>query len=97
MKAVRRENTAPEIAVRRLLHALGYRYRLHAKELAGKPDIVFRTRRRAIFVHGCFWHGHDCRKGRRPSSRTDYWEAKIQTNVARDADRIGRLRSDGWQ
>lgn len=97
MKAVRREDTAPEIVVRRLLHAQGYRYRLHAKELPGKPDIVFRLRRSAIFVHGCFWHGHSCQKGRRPNSRTEYWGAKIERNMARDADRIERLRLNGWQ
>ncbi|MGO4558259.1 very short patch repair endonuclease [Mesorhizobium sp. 2RAF21] len=96
MSAVRQKNTKPEMAVRRLLHAMGYRYRLHAAELPGKPDIVFRRRRKALFVHGCFWHGHDCAKGHRPASRKEYWDAKIGCNVARDLDRIERLRADGW-
>lgn len=96
MSAVRQKNTKPEMAVRRLLHAMGYRYRLHAAELPGKPDVVFRSRRKAVFINGCFWHGHDCSKGHRPASRSDYWDAKIDRNVARDLDRIERLRTDGW-
>ncbi len=97
MSAVRQKNTKPEMAVRRLLHALGYRYRLHASELPGKPDVVFRKRRKALFVHGCFWHGHHCNRGHRPASQTDYWDAKIDRNVARDLDRIERLRADDWE
>ncbi|TPK88900.1 very short patch repair endonuclease [Mesorhizobium sp. B2-4-17] len=96
MRAVRREDTKPEMAVRGLLHAMGYTYRLHAAELPGKPDVVFRGRRKALFIHGCFWHGHDCGKGRRPASRSEYWDAKIGRNVARDLDRIERLRAGGW-
>ncbi|TIU00670.1 MAG: DNA mismatch endonuclease Vsr [Mesorhizobium sp.] len=96
MSAVRQKNTKPEMAVRRLLHAMGYMYRLHASELPGKPDVVFRKRRKALFVHGCFWHGHNCGRGHRPASRSDYWDAKIDRNVARDLDRIERLRADGW-
>ena len=97
MRAVRQKDTKPEMAVRRLLHVMGYRYRLHAAELPGKPDGIFRRRRKALFVHGCFWHGHDCSRGHRPASRQEYWEAKIDRNVARDLDRIERLRADGWQ
>ena len=72
MQSVKTENTGPELVVRRLLHGMGYRYRLHRRDLAGKPDIVFVSRRKAIFVHGCFWHGHSCPKGRLPKSRLDY-------------------------
>jgi len=97
MRAVGQKNTKPEMAVRRLLHAMGYRYRLHAAELPGRPDVVFRRRRKAVFVNGCFWHGHDCDRGRRPASRKEYWEAKIDRNVARDLDRIERLHTQGWE
>jgi DNA mismatch endonuclease (patch repair protein) len=96
MKAVLRKNTAPEIAVRRLLHAAGYRYRLHVKKLPGSPDIVFSSRRKAIFVHGCFWHGHDCRAGRRPQSNQEYWFPKIARNQERDAAALDALSRSGW-
>jgi len=97
MRAVKSKNTSPEITVRRLLHAQGYRYRLHADELPGKPDIVFRPRKKAIFVHGCFWHGHDCRRGARvPNTNQDYWVAKIQRNVERDKVHRAALDSLGW-
>ncbi|MBZ9654018.1 very short patch repair endonuclease [Phyllobacterium lublinensis] len=87
MSSVKRKNTSPELKVRGLLWNLGFRYRLHAAELPGKPDIVFRKRRKAIFVHGCFWHGHDnelCRKAKRPNSRRDFWDKKLDKNIARD-------------
>lgn len=96
MKAVRRKDTAPEMAVRRLLHAAGYRYRLHVKKLLGSPDIVFPGRKKAIFVHGCFWHGHDCRAGRRPQSRQEYWLPKIARNQERDAVAVNALSRSGW-
>jgi len=96
MKAVRRKDTAPEIAVRRLLHAAGYRYRLHARSLPGSPDIVFPQRRKVIFVHGCFWHGHTCRAGRRPRTRQEYWLPKIARNQQRDAAAITALHDRGW-
>ena len=96
MQAVKSKNTGPELTVRRLLHGMGYRYRLHRKDLPGRPDIVFVSRRKAIFVHGCFWHGHGCSKGRLPKSRLDYWRPKIEGNVARDRTKIDRLRSSGW-
>ena len=97
MQAVGSRDTAPEMAVRRLLHRSGYRYRLHRKDLPGRPDIVFVSRRKAIFVHGCFWHGHDCPKGRLPKSRRDYWVPKLRGNRERDARNADRLRSMGWE
>ena len=96
MRSVRTKNTGPEILVRRKLHALGYRFRLHRKDLPGKPDIVLPVRRKAIFVHGCFWHGHDCPKGRLPKSKLEYWEPKIKANIERDRKRLAELRTLGW-
>jgi DNA mismatch endonuclease (patch repair protein) len=84
------------MAVRSLLHGLGYRFRLHRKELPGTPDIAFLSRRKAIFVHGCFWHGHNCNKGRLPKSRVDYWSAKVTRNKERDAEVVSRLNQLGW-
>src|SRR5690348_10768683 len=84
MASVQQRNTGPEWIVRRLLHSNGHRYRLHSKKLPGKPDIVFGARKKAIFVHGCFWHGHDCAKGRSPKSRLDYWGPKLEANRRRD-------------
>ncbi len=97
MKSVGVANTSPEIAVRRLLHAQGYRFRLHAKRLPGKPDIVFPSRRKVIFVHGCFWHGHGCSKGLPPKSRLDYWLPKIESNKMRDFAKQSELIELGWR
>ena len=97
MASVGQKNTAPEMAVRRLLHGLGYRYGLHRSDLPGRPDLVFAPRHKVVFVHGCFWHGHDCRKGRLPSSRVHYWSQKIDDNRARDARNVGHLQADGWE
>ncbi|RHZ95253.1 DNA mismatch endonuclease Vsr [Cereibacter sphaeroides] len=97
MRAVGTKNTGPELIVRSLLHAKGYRYRLHPRSLPGRPDIVFPARHKAIFVNGCFWHGHDCPKGRLPTSRLDYWGPKIETNVARDRRKLSELEAIGWQ
>jgi len=97
MRAVRRTNTAPEMVVRRLLHSAGYRYRLHAKDLPGSPDIVFPGRKQVIFVHGCFWHGHGCRAGRPPQTRQDYWLPKIARNQERDAAAVDALSQSGWR
>jgi DNA mismatch endonuclease, patch repair protein len=98
MAAVRQKGTKPELAVRTLLHRLGYRFRLHATDLPGKPDIVFRGRKKVIFVHGCFWHGHDCKHGRRqPRSNQAYWSLKIKRNRARDAATTATLASMGWR
>lgn len=96
MSAVRTEDTGPELLVRKLLSAQGYRYRLHRKDLPGRPDIVFPGRRKAVFVHGCFWHGHRCAKGRLPKSRLRYWKPKIAENKKRDARNLAELRRLGW-
>ncbi len=96
MAAVRHKNTGPQMVVRRLLHRRGYRYALHRRDLPGWPDIVFGPRRKVVFVHGCFWHGHDCRKGRLPTSRVAYWSEKIDNNRARDARNVANLKSAGW-
>ena len=98
MRRIKSRNTKPELTVRRLLHSLGYRYRLHAKELPGKPDIVFRGRKKAIFVHGCFWHQHEqCREGRLPGTRPEYWVPKLGRNVERDRSNSAQLVEAGWQ
>lgn len=85
------------MVVRRAAHALGFRYRLHRKDLPGTPDLVFPSLRKAIFVHGCFWHGHDCKKGRLPKSRLSYWAPKIERNMERDANAVNALVENGWQ
>lgn len=98
MRAVKGTDTSPEMAVRRLVHAMGYRFRLHRQELPGKPDLVFPCLRKVIFVHGCFWHGHNCPRGARmPVHNRDYWQAKIARNVARDKLELRRLRALGWK
>lgn len=98
MSLVRSKDTKPEMRVRRLIHSLGYRYRLHARDLPGCPDLVFRRWRKVIFVHGCFWHQHDCSMGNRiPKTRVDYWRNKLERNKKRDADLIRQLRMDGWK
>jgi DNA mismatch endonuclease (patch repair protein) len=98
MRQVKGKNTSPEMLVRRLLTRLGARYRLHRADLPGKPDIVMAGRRLAIFVHGCFWHGHHCARGARvPKANRDYWTAKIGRNRTRDAVNRGRLEAAGWR
>src|SRR5258708_6348600 len=98
MGLVRANNTKPELLVRRLVHRLGYRFRLHRRDLPGKPDLVFPARRKIIFVHGCFWHGHECRLGRRrPKSRLDYWIPKISRNNQRDQKTLRKLRGMRWK
>jgi DNA mismatch endonuclease (patch repair protein) len=97
MARVRSKNTKPEMTVRQALHALGFRYRLHARGLPGSPDLVFPARRKAIFVHGCFWHGHDCRYGlAQPKSNVAFWRTKLEANMARDARVKRKLRAAGW-
>lgn len=98
MARVRGRGTGPEIVVREALWALGARYRLNAKHLPGKPDIVLAGRRLVVFVHGCFWHGHDCARGARvPKANRDYWIAKVARNRARDIESRGRLEAAGWR
>ena len=97
MQSVKSRNTGPELIVRRLLHGMGYRYRLHRKDLPGRPDIALISRRKAIFVHGCFWHGHGCPKGRLPKSRLEYWGKKLDENKKRDRTKQEQLHSLGWR
>jgi DNA mismatch endonuclease (patch repair protein) len=98
MRQVKAQNTTPELAVRKTLTKLGARYRLHRKDLPGKPDIVLPGRRLALFVHGCFWHGHDCARGARvPKQNRDYWVAKVERNRARDVKHREALAALGWR
>jgi len=98
MRAVKGKDTSPERFVRSLLHRAGYRFRLHRRDLPGNPDIVFPGRRKVIFVHGCFWHGHDCKRGARlPKTNVAYWEEKIQRNKERDARHRRDLKEQAWQ
>lgn len=99
MGRVRGKDTKPELVVRRMLHAMGYRYRLHAKDLPGRPDIAFRGRKKAIFVHGCFWHRHPdptCKLSRLPKTRLDFWLPKLEGNRKRDETNVERLEAMGW-
>ena len=96
MSSISGKDTKPELLVRRYLHARGLRYRLHDKRLPGKPDISFPSRRIAVFVHGCFWHGHDCRRAALPATRTDFWSTKINRTKQRDARAIASLEEMGW-
>jgi DNA mismatch endonuclease (patch repair protein) len=98
MAAIRGRDTRPELAVRRLVHGMGFRYRLHGKGVVGRPDLVFPRRRKAIFVHGCFWHFHEgCSNYREPKSRLDFWHPKLRRNRERDLEVQRRLASDGWE
>ena len=98
MARVKSQGTKPELLIRRILTDLGARYRLHRKDLPGSPDVVMSGRRLAIFVHGCFWHGHDCARGSRvPKTNREYWLAKVARNVARDQRNLGDLAAAGWR
>src|SRR5246500_4076105 len=98
MRSVKGGDTAPEMTVRRLAHKMGYRFRLHRKDLPGKPDLVFPRLWKVIFVHGCFWHGHDCARGARmPKTNTEYWDSKIRRNKDRDRSNSARLKKVGWR
>ena len=98
MQAVRSKNTRPELLVRRLLYANGYRYRLHSKKLPGCPDLVFPGRKKVLFIHGCWWHGHDCQRGSRvPKTNVVYWTKKVIRNRNRDADSRKQLEAQGWK
>ena len=95
---VRAKDTEPELAVRRMIHRMGLRYALHRRDLPGNPDLVLVSRRRIVFVHGCFWHGHACRSGKnRPASNRGYWIPKLERNMVRDAANRRKLRRDGWK
>jgi DNA mismatch endonuclease (patch repair protein) len=99
MSRIKGKDSGVELRVRRLVHGLGYRYRLHDRDLPGKPDLVFKGRRKAIFVHGCFWHRHPepgCKLARMPKSRLDFWEPKLTANRVRDMEAQHRLREMGW-
>ncbi len=98
MAAVRSKNTKPEIAIRKLLFSLGYRFRLHRKDLPGKPDIALPKYKIAIFVNGCFWHRHEgCRHASIPATRSEWWQSKLDSNVARDRRNYTRLHEMGWR
>ncbi|WP_345268597.1 very short patch repair endonuclease [Nibrella viscosa] len=97
MAKVKNANTTPELLVRRLLHRMGYRFKLNDKKLAGSPDIVLPRHRKVIFVHGCFWHGHDCVRGKRPTTRVEFWNAKIDRNIERDRLALDTLATAGWK
>lgn len=99
MASIRSKGTSPELVVRRLIHALGYRFRLHCSDLPGCPDIVLRPRKKVIEVRGCFWHSHEarsCNRAHVPKTRLDYWRAKLERNVARDAKNVNALKRAGW-
>lgn len=97
MRRVKSSDTGAEMIVRRLLHSQGYRYRLHRKDLPGKPDVVFPGRKKIIFVHGCFWHQHQgCHYADRPASNTDYWNTKLDRNKQRDTENLEKLKTLGW-
>jgi DNA mismatch endonuclease (patch repair protein) len=97
MSAVHSKDTMPEVRVRKMLHSMGYRYRLHVAKLPGKPDIVFPSRHKIVFVHGCFWHRHrSCRYATTPKTRPEYWEEKFSANVTRDRATVRKLKQMGW-
>lgn len=97
MSRIKGANTKPEIAVRSLIHRLGYRFRLHRRDLPGSPDIVLPRHHMVVFVHGCFWHGHFCKRAKMPKSRVEYWKEKIKNNRLRDARDRRNLKKLGWR
>ena len=97
MSGIRGKDTRPELAIRRGLHARGFRFRLHSEKVAGKPDLILPRWRSAIFVHGCFWHGHDCHLFKMPTTRREFWSAKIERNRVRDRLVAEQLTIDGWR
>ena len=97
MSQIRSKSTKPEMVVRRALYSMGFRYRLHISELPGCPDIVLSKNKKAIFVHGCFWHGHDiCKRSKRPETNTEFWNKKLENNIKRDGEIMEELKSLGW-
>jgi DNA mismatch endonuclease (patch repair protein) len=97
MRAFKKRDTIPELTVRRITHAMGYRFRLHRRDLPGTPDIVFVSRRKVIFINGCFWHSHGCKLTRLPTSNLGYWLPKLKRNRDRDHVNLGALTADGWR
>lgn len=97
MSGIRGKNTKPELTIRKALHARGFRYRIHCKDLPGNPDMCLPKYRAVIFVHGCFWHGHDCHLFRLPSTRPEFWSAKIERNKQVDEAAVHRLHVEGWR
>ena len=100
MRSIRSKGMKPEMVVRRLAHSMGYRYRLHRHDLPGRPDMIFQSRRKVIFVHGCFWHQHldpECKSAHRPRSNLEYWEPKLSQNQKRDRDNYKNLCEAGWR
>ncbi len=98
MSAIKSKNTKPEIAVRKILHSMGYRFRLHRKDLPGSPDIVLPKYKTVIFVHGCFWHRHEnCKYASTPKTRKEFWESKFKANVKRDKENQEKIKNIGWQ
>jgi len=97
MASVKTKNTAPEVKLRSILHRNGFRFRLNRKDLPGKPDIVLPKYKAVIFVHGCFWHGHDCKRGRRPQTNKEFWNEKIDGNIKRDKVNEIKLKELGWR
>lgn len=98
MSHISGKNTKPEILVRSLLHRMGYRFRIHKKDLPGRPDICLPKHKKVIFVHGCFWHGHEnCPRSKRPTTNVEFWNKKIDGNIERDKENIKKLRRLGWQ
>lgn len=96
MRRVRSQDTTPEMAIRQLVHGLGFRYRLHVKDLPGRPDLVFPRRRKIIFVHGCYWHRHRCPASTLPRAHREYWKTKLSRNAERDKRNLRELRKTGW-
>ncbi len=97
MRQIRSKDTGPELEVRRLVHKMGYWYRLYQKGLPGRPDMVFPSRKKVIFIHGCFWHGHLCKAGlNKPRSNKEYWEPKLKRNIIRDQENRSKLKEKGW-
>jgi DNA mismatch endonuclease (patch repair protein) len=97
MSGIRGKDTRPELTIRRALHRRGFRYVLHSRKIPGRPDLVFPSRHAVIFIHGCFWHGHDCRFFRLPSTRTEFWQEKIEANRNRDHEVHAVLERNGWR
>ncbi|WP_200992672.1 very short patch repair endonuclease [Pseudomonas cichorii] len=97
MAGIKGKNSSPELTIRKALHARGFRYRIHVSNLPGKPDLVLSKYKAAVFIHGCFWHGHNCRYFKLPGTRPEFWQEKISKNRARDEQQLMLLRSSGWR